>query len=135
VETVIQPALAAGVIVVADRYADSTMAYQAFGMGADRDDVQVLIHVATRNLQPDVTFYVDVLPEIGLGRIAGRTHANRLDIESLAFHHRVRDGYRLLIAEGGARWHVIDGSASPDDVHRSIMKVLEPLLARLEQTG
>jgi dTMP kinase len=133
VETVIRPALQSGLIVIADRYADSTMAYQAFGMGALRDDVRTLTRVATRGLLPDATIYVDVLPEIGLARLLGRPDLNKLDIEALSFHQRVREGYHQLMQEDPGRWLVVNGEASEGEVHVGIMDSIKPLLARVEQ--
>ncbi|HLJ66553.1 MAG TPA: dTMP kinase [Chloroflexota bacterium] len=128
VEDVIRPALARGDIVVVDRYADSTTAYQGFGLGVDRSILNEMRKIATGGLDPNVTVYVDVEPRVGAARMKRRGAHNRLDRESEAFHARVREGYRQLIAEAGKRWVCVDGDAPPEAVHQQIMTRLLPLI-------
>jgi dTMP kinase len=128
VRTVIRPALAEGTSVVADRYADSTIAYQSYGQGVPLDVTRCLAEIATGGLKPDATIYVDIEPERGLERLAGRAGRNWLDRESLAFHRRVREGYFQLIEEDPARWLRVDGDAPPEAVHGAILRALEPML-------
>ncbi len=128
VQTVIRPALRQGTSVVADRYADSTIAYQSFGLGVPLDVTRCLAEIATDGLTPDVTVYVDILPERGLERLAGRRGENWLDRESAAFHTRVRDGYLQMMEEDPARWVRVDGDAPPEAVHGAILRALEPIL-------
>lgn len=128
VEEVINPALREGRIVITDRYADSTMAYQSAGHGLDRDVVESLTTIATGGLRPDLVIYVDVTPEVGLQRVRSRGIDNRLDREALDFHRRVRTRYRELIEAEPARWIVIDGFHSPHDVQADIMRAVEPIL-------
>jgi dTMP kinase len=131
VHDVIAPARKEGRVVVADRFADSTIAYQCFGLGLDLEVARTLAAIATGGLYPDVTIYVDVAPAVGLRRAAARGARNRLDAQSLAFHERVRQGYLALIAEEPRRWNYIDGDAPPETVHQSIMEALEPVLRRM----
>mgnify|MGYP005845063525 FL=1 len=109
----IRPRLAAGQIVVCDRYADSTLAYQGYGRGLDLPTLRTILAFATGGLQPDLTIYLDITAEEGLRRRqqAAQDGAewNRLDAESLAFHRRVREGYLALIAEAPERWIALSG--------------------------
>lgn len=109
----IRPRLAAGQIVVCDRYADSTLAYQGYGRGLDLPTLRTILAFATGGLQPDLTIYLDITAEEGLRRRqqAAQDGAewNRLDAESLAFHRRVREGYLALITEAPERWIALSG--------------------------
>jgi dTMP kinase len=131
VKQVIRPALAAGKIVIADRYADSTVAYQSFGLGVPRKDVAAVTAVATGGLVPDLTIYVDIQPESGLQRVRSRGATNRLDEKELAFHRRVRNGYFVLMREEPDRWVKIDGGGSPGAVQAAIMEEIEPRLGEV----
>jgi len=130
VADLIRPALAAGKIVVCDRYADSTMAYQGYGLGLDLDALRVITRFATGGLVPDLTFYVDVPAEVGLAR-RQRGETNRLDQKDLAYHARVREGFLKMAKEEPRRWTVIDGTRSVDDVQREIRLRLEHKLEGL----
>jgi len=122
VHEVIRPALDDGQIVLCDRFADSTLAYQGYGYGQDRAELGRLIRYATGGLTPDLTFYLDVQPEVGLARKqAGAAQEwNRLDARMMAFHKAVQAGYGALIAAEPARWCVIDSDKSEQVVHRTI---------------
>ncbi|MBK5108206.1 MAG: dTMP kinase, partial [Anaerolineales bacterium] len=96
VEEVIKPHLEDGYIVLCDRYADSTMAYQGYGHQNDLTQISSLINFATGGLKPDLTLLLDVGAEAGLKRKAEGTEWNRLDAYSLEFHQRVRQGYAAL---------------------------------------
>lgn len=128
VRTVIRPALESGTSVVADRYTDSTIAYQSFGQGVPLHVTRCLAEIATGGLKPDATLYIDILPERGLQRLAGRRSGNWLDRESIDFHTRVRNGYLQLIGDDPARWLRVDGDAPPQAVHSAILRALEPIL-------
>lgn len=128
VDQIIRPRLAQGQIVLSDRYADSTIAYQGYGYQLDLDLVRSIVKFATGGLKPDLTLFLDVDVEEGLRR---RTHGgdvNRLDAYELAFYRRVRQGYMELVSEEPQRWVVIDASGTPDQVQQLIRKaVLERL--------
>lgn len=130
VEQVIRPHLARGGIVVCDRYADSSLAYQGYGRGLDLDMVQRIQAFATGGLTPDLTFYLDLDVEEGLRRrLAGRAEWNRLDDQELDFHRRVREGYaRLIAADTTGRWRVINAARSVDEVHADIWRTVEKFL-------
>lgn len=128
VAEVIRPALAGGKTVIADRYAESTVAYQSFGFGLDRRVIGQLTAIATEGLRPDRIVYVDVPPHVGLSRSAARGGRNRLDAASLDFHERVRTGYLELMSEEPDRWVRVDGTRSVECVHRAILDGLQPVL-------
>lgn len=135
VETVIRPALGRGAVVIADRYTDSTLAYQGDGLGLDPEAMRVLTRVATGGLTPDITILVDVAPEVGVERAGRRGQLNRLDAGSLAFHRRVRAGYQALAAAEPKRWVTISGEGSPDAIHAAILRQLQPRLRTLEEAS
>lgn len=132
VAKVICPALASNQIVIADRYADSTIAYQGYGLGLDLAIARDLARIATSGLIPDATVYVDIDPHVGLARSAGRGDLDWLDRGDLEFHRRVREGYMELIAQEPQRWIAVNGDAPPEGVHDAILRQLQPLL---EATG
>lgn len=128
VHKVIRPALAAGDFVIVDRFADSTLAYQAFGQGVDLEDAKTITRIATGGLRPDVSVYVDVEPEVGMARAASRGEKNWLDERRAAFHASVQKGYRQLIESEPDRWVVISGDAPPGEVHDAVVRRLESWL-------
>ncbi|MGI8968191.1 MAG: dTMP kinase [Chloroflexota bacterium] len=132
VADVIRPSLAAGTIVIADRYADSTLAYQAFGLGVDLSVARELVGIATGGLRPDITIYVDVPPQVAYQRMHQRGGHNRLDARPEEFHRRVRQGYQQLISEDPQRWIVIDGANHADSVETAIMRAIEPKLPKVD---
>jgi dTMP kinase len=125
VEEVLRPALARGVVVISDRYADSTMAYQGYGHGVDLDELRRLLNFTTGGLKPDLTLLVDVDSEVGLRRrqVSGGEW-NRLDAYALEFHKRVREGYHRLASQEPERWRVIDGSQTPEMVQSELRRVV-----------
>lgn len=132
VEQVIRPHLAKGGIVLSDRYADSTLAYQGFGYQRDLAPLRALIQFATGGLKPDLTLLLDVDVEVGLRRRARGGEWNRLDALQLDFYQRVRQGYLQLSQEEPERWVVIDAMQPFEQVQRSIRRVvMERLSARL----
>jgi len=131
---IIRPALERGALVISDRYAESTMAYQGYGRGLDLQALQLITRFATGNLQPDLVVYLDLDVEVGLARKrrdleAGRGEWNRMDQQTLAFHSRVRQGYLTMAAEEPQRWLTIDASQSIDAIHRAIIERINVVLA------
>ncbi len=117
----IRPALAAGAIVIADRYHDSTLAYQGAGRGAATywpADFPV----------PDRTFLLALAPEAGLRRQRGRGAADRLEREPLDFHRAVTAGYEALAREDPGRWVRLDAGLPADELHREVLASLQSLL-------
>lgn len=130
VNQVIRPALAAGKVVLCDRYADSTMAYQGYGRGLDRQMLSDLTALATGGLKPDLTLLLDIDVTRGLAR---RRHEgeemNRLDLETIDFHMRIRDGYLALAAAEPARWVRLDADRPVDVVQTEMQRVVMTRLA------
>jgi dTMP kinase len=131
VREVILPALAEGKVVLCDRYADSSIAYQGYGRDLDREELRTITEFATGGLKPEVTFLLDIDVEKGLSRrISGAEEMNRLDLETIAFHQRVRKGYHQLAALDPDRWILIDAAQSPDEIQRQLRAIT---LARLTE--
>ncbi len=128
----IRPRLERGEIVICDRFADSTLAYQGYGRGLDLPTLRQILAFATGGLQPDLTLYLDVSVEAGLARRAQASRVgaewNRLDAAGLEFHRRVRQGYQALIAQEPERWVSIPGE---DDVAAVQAAIREAVMARL----
>ena len=127
VEEVIQPALKSGKVVICDRYADSTLAYQGCGRGLDLEMVGAVNNAATRGLKPGLTILLDLSFEAGLARKINRKH-DRFEQESIAFHRRVRQGYLKLAAAEPERWLVIDASQSKEEISKIIWQRVSRLL-------
>jgi dTMP kinase len=133
VQKCILPALAAGQVVVCDRFTDSTLAYQGYGRGLDLEKIRQLNHLATGGLQPHLTLWLDLPPEVGLARKASgplaRTGlADRLEQERLEFHRRVHQGFQTLAAAEPQRIVRIDAEGSPLEVAARIWSVVKPRL-------
>ena len=124
VEQVIRPHLAKGGVVVSDRYADSTLAYQGYGHQTDIEPLRVLVTFATGGLKPDLTILLDVDVEVGLRRKELKGEWNRLDAYNLEFHQRVRQGYLRLVQEEPERWVVVDASQPPKQVQSDMRRVV-----------
>lgn len=129
VNELIAPALADGKLVLCDRYADSTLAYQGYGRGLDLQDLVSITEFATGGLKPDLTFLLDIDVEVGLNRrIINDEEMNRLDLEAIAFHKRVRAGYHELADSEPNRWIVIDADRPPESVQSELQKVLQEMI-------
>jgi dTMP kinase len=125
VDEIIRPALAKNSIVLCDRYADSTIAYQGFGHQTAIEPLKLIIDFATGGLKPDLTLLLDIDPEFGLQRREGDKGSwNRLDAKEIDFHQRVRGGYKLIMNEEPNRWQLVDASQSVDDVYEAICKII-----------
>jgi len=128
VEQVLRPKLAEGWIVLCDRYADSTLAYQGYGHQQNLEEMRALVHYATGGLLPDLTLLLDVDVEIGLMRSSER-HSNggewnRLDAYQLDFHRRVRAGYLELAQQESSRWVLVDASQPWEIVQEALRKAI-----------
>lgn len=131
VEEVIRPHLDQGEIVISDRYADSTLAYQGYGHGYDLDLLKNLLNFATGGLWPDLTLYLDIDVEEGLNRRrAGGEEWNRLDDYALSFHRRVRAGYQEMAARNPDRWHTVNASRPSDVVQEMLRKIVREKLEK-----
>ncbi|HDS74100.1 MAG TPA: dTMP kinase, partial [Firmicutes bacterium] len=123
VAEVVRPALAAGSVVISDRYADSSVAYQGYGRELGVDVVRQSNALATGNLQPDLTLVIDIPVEITKERMNGKT-ADRLESEKRSFHERIRNGFLEIARDEPERVVVVDGTKSPDDVHLEIVRIV-----------
>jgi dTMP kinase len=130
VEEVVKPRLARGEIVLSDRYADSTLAYQGYGHQQNLDEVRALIRYATGGLLPDLTLLLDLDVETGLQRRANGGEWNRLDAYQLDFHRRVREGYLHLAAEEPQRWVIVDAARPWDEVQHDLQQVILQRVSR-----
>ena len=128
VEDVIAPRLAAGGIVISDRFADSTLAYQGHGAGLPIDDLRVLVRFATNGLRPDLTVLLDLPAETGLGRKEGEETRFESGFDE-TFHERVRQGFLSLAAEEPERFTVVDARGSRDEVTNAVRAAADRLLA------
>lgn len=120
------PALAAGKLVIMDRFIDSSVAYQGFGRGLDIDAIDWLNEFVTDGLKPDLTLYFDIEVEEGLARIAANSdrEVNRLDMEGLDLHRKVRQGYLSLLEKETDRIVKIDASLPLDQVIANTQQLL-----------
>lgn len=110
----VKPALEAGSVILCDRFIDSSLAYQGYARGLGIDEVFTINQFAIEDMMPSLTLYFDIDPELGLKRIKqhdGR-EINRLDLETIEFHRKVREGYHLLIDRFPERIFQIDASKS-----------------------
>jgi dTMP kinase len=136
VEHLIKPALAAGRIVISDRYADATFAYQGAGRGFPVDKVEQVIELATGGLKPDLTLFFDISVNEAIRRMAVRDEAlarrNRMDDETAEFYERVRSAYLGIAHREPHRFHIIDASGDVDAIHNKVLSEVESLLAHVQ---
>jgi len=133
---VIRPCLEKGGVVVSDRYADSTLAYQGYGYQLNLEKIKAIVDFATGGLKPDLTFFFDIDIEVGLRRKAkGSDEWNRLDDLTLDFYRRVRQGYLKLIEEEPQRWVLIDAGQSPAQVQLEVQKIVLSRLVGISDQG
>lgn len=131
---VIRPHLSRGGIVLCDRYADSTLAYQGYGRRLDLNALRMITAFATGNLKPDLVICLDLPVLDGLQRkrasaSAGSDDWNRIEREELEFHERVRAGYLELARMDGERWWVVNARQSVEQAQAAIRARVEPLLS------
>jgi len=129
VSKIILPALSEGKIVISDRYVDSTLAYQIGGRRLPEDLVRYLNMISSKGLVPDLTFLLDVTPEIGLKRATQNGAADRFEQEALAFHQRVREFYLKTAAENPQRITVINTSDKTiEEIQAVIREIIDEKL-------
>lgn len=128
VEQFLRPSLEEGFVVICDRYTDSTVAYQGYGREIPLSVIREINSSATWRVQPNLTFYLDLEPELGLHRVRLRveeteTIPDRLEREQLNFFHRVRNGYMRIAQEEPHRFRVLDAKMRPEYLHKKIVEV------------
>jgi dTMP kinase len=120
-QRVIRPALEAGTVVLCDRFADSTIAYQAYAGGMDRKQIETLHDLVLPGVQPDLTLILDLSPEAGLRRAVSRAGAEeRFESKGITFHERLRDGFLDIAARHAARCVVIDANRTVEAVSDAV---------------
>lgn len=129
--TIIRPQLATGTILLCDRFSDATIAYQGFGRRLMSAAFERIVRYAADGLQPDVTILLDLDPQTALARVSGRGETNRLDRETLAFHTRVRRGYRALARRFPRRIKIVDARLGEQAVADKIERLVLPRLNRV----
>ena len=128
VSQVIRPALERGDIVLCDRFVDSSIAYQGYARGLG-DGVAEINAFAVQGLEPDLTFYMELNPEIGLMRIKKQNSFDRLEKEAIDFHRKVYDGYSVLRRQHADRYQVIDAALSEEMLSQEIRYIFDRWLA------
>lgn len=128
ISEVIAPALNRGEIVITDRFSDSTRAYQGYGRGIDLAVIDELDAVATNRIRPDITILLDIDVETGLRRNRDINKRDRLELEDIAFHKKVRRGFFEIAAAEPERFRIIDCSESVEDVHEKIKSCVAAFL-------
>lgn len=130
VNELVRPALAAGQVVLCDRYADSTLAYQGYGRHLNLADLQTITQFATGGLKPDLTLLLDIDVERGLARRRdGGEEMNRLDLELVSFHQRVRQGYHRLAQQEPERWVIVNADRPVTAVQAELQEIVMGRLA------
>lgn len=134
VAEVIRPNLEKGVVVISDRYGDSTLAYQGYGHGLNLEILKGILKFATGGLVPDLTLLLDLDVEVGLNRRkTGGGEWNRLDAQQVEFHRRVRQGYLKMIEEEPQRWQKVDALQNPQQVQQELRKIVLEKLEGLKR--
>ena len=132
VEFLIKPALAEGRIVISDRYADATFAYQGAGRGFPEETVNEIIRLATGGLKPDLTLFFDISVDNAIRRMAERHEIgegkNRMDAETAEFYANVRRAYLKLAEEEPHRFKVLDANGSIEETHAKVAKLVTEFL-------
>ncbi|HVG17871.1 MAG TPA: dTMP kinase [Blastocatellia bacterium] len=132
VAELIKPGLAAGRLVISDRYTDSTVAFQGYGRGIDLSFIGRMNRFATDGVMPDLTIIFDLEPELARTRLSARPVGGLLgafDEEALEFHARVREGYFWLAASEPSRVRVVDSSGTPEETHAKVMSLVGELIS------
>ena len=132
VNFLVKPALAEGKIVVSDRFADATFAYQGAGRGFSETVVNQVIELATDGLKPDLTLFFDLPVETALARTNSRDdageHKNRMDKENADFYRRVRESYLQIAAREPERFRVIDANGSTSEIQTRVVEIVTEFL-------
>lgn len=129
------PALDKGMIVLCDRFIDSSLAYQGHARGLDVEEIYNINQFAIGDFMPEVTFYFDIDPAEGLKRIQINQHreVNRLDLESLQFHEKVREGYQLIMEKWKDRFVLIDANQPLEAVFEQTKTCMATVLEKIEK--
>lgn len=132
-EEVVIPALESGKLVISDRFVDSSLAYQGSGRNLGIEEVKQINDFATRGIEPDLTIFLDVKPEVGLARIQKLRpdQEDRLEQEKLAFHEKVYEGYKTVNKNNPDRIKVVDASQNIEKVVADCIKIIKETLPEI----
>jgi dTMP kinase len=125
VSELIKPAVTMGKMVICDRFVDSSYVYQGFGRGIDIETIETVNRAALNGMEPDITFFFDISPEIALKRRIDSTGADRIEKEAMDFHMRVYNGYKILAARYPQRIKTIDSNRSIEEIFSDVKDCLE----------
>lgn len=125
----ILPAINRGEIIITDRFSDSTVAYQGYGRGIDLKLIYSLDRISTGGLMPDITILLDLDVEVGLKRNRGINKTDRLELEDVKFHKKVREGYLELAHREPERIKITDASGSIEEIHSKIVEIVTDFIA------
>ena len=132
VNLLIKPTLEQGRIVISDRYADATFAYQGAGRGFAEETVNAVIKLATDGLKPDLTLFFDISVDKAISRTGSRSNSetikNRMDAENIEFYERVRDAYLKLAAAEKERFRIVDANGSISEIKAKVLEIVTEFL-------
>ena len=132
VAEVILPSLDQDKVVICDRFYDSTVAYQGYGRQLPLEDIIHINRIATQELVPDMTFFIDVCPEVAFERCRDRFESrDRMEESGIRFYERVMNGYMRIAQENGGRFYIVNGHKRVDDVHATIWRLLQERASEL----
>lgn len=135
INKVIRPALAAGKLVLCDRFTDTSYAYQGAGRDIPREKIETLEKIVQEGLKPDLTILLDAPAEIGRERIQERKKGDRFEMESNKFFNKARRAYLKMAQDEPNRFRVVDASQPIADVQRQMLEALQPCLAKLKHAS
>lgn len=127
VEKDILPRLNKGGVVISDRFLDSSLVYQGYARGMGDRFINSINRYAVNGLEPDITFFLRLRPDIGLARKKKQAELDRMETESFNFHKRVYDGYVRLATKNRKRIKTINAALSPEEIHKDIVKFVDEL--------
>lgn len=128
VETKIKPLLAKGVVVLCDRYIDSTLAYQGYGRGLSKEAIEYMNTIATQNLKPDLTLLFDVSTEVSMQRVEKSGDKDRLESEAREFHQKVVKGYLTIANNNPERFSIINANLDIEKVSKQVKEAIDSKL-------
>ncbi|HXL80157.1 MAG TPA: dTMP kinase [Pyrinomonadaceae bacterium] len=132
VRLVLRPAIAAGKVIISDRYADATVAYQGAGRGFSPELIAEIVQLATEGLKPDLTVLFDLSVEDSIARTSRRANSknrsDRLDAEASDFHVRVRDAYLEIARAEPERVKIVETNRPPEETHQRVKQIVVPFL-------
>jgi dTMP kinase len=134
VKQVILPALEKGSIVITDRFSDSTTAYQGYGRGINLELIETLDRISTGRMRPDITILLDIDVTTGLKRNRKANKSDRLELEDISFHERVRKGFIAMASKEKTRLKLIECSDGVDTVHGRVIEIIDSFL-KSQKTG